>query len=75
MMHEEFGMAGGLLLLGLYIPIMIYGFAIGLRSRTHFGRLLALGLTSMLFSLRFHQYCDGDGTDPCSGRAAAADFL
>ncbi|HCH56543.1 MAG TPA: rod shape-determining protein RodA, partial [Rhodospirillaceae bacterium] len=49
MMAEEFGMAGGLLLLGLYILIMIYGFAIGLRSRTHFGRLLALGLTSMLF--------------------------
>ena len=26
MMAEEFGMAGGLLLLGLYILIMIYGF-------------------------------------------------
>jgi rod shape determining protein RodA len=49
MMAEEFGMVGGLVLLGLYILIMIYGFAIGLRSRTHFGRLLAMGLTSMLF--------------------------
>ena len=49
MMAEEFGMVGGLVLLGLYILIMIYGFAIGLRSRSHFGRLLALGLTSMLF--------------------------
>ena len=49
MMAEEFGMAGGLALLGLYVLIMIYGFAIALRSRTHFGRLLALGLTAMLF--------------------------
>ena len=49
MMAEEFGMVGGLVLLGLYILIMIYGFAIGLRSRTHFGRLLAMGLTSILF--------------------------
>ena len=49
MLAEEFGMAGGLTLLGLYLLIMIYGFAIGFRSRTHFGRLLALGVTSMLF--------------------------
>ena len=49
MMAEEFGMVGGLVLLGLYSLIMIYGFAIGLRSRSHFGRLLAMGLTSMLF--------------------------
>jgi len=46
---EEFGMVGGLVLLGLYLWIMIYGFAISLRSRTHFGRLLAMGVTSMLF--------------------------
>lgn len=49
MLAEEFGMVGGLVLLGLYILIMIYGFAISLRSRTHFGRLLAMGITSMLF--------------------------
>ncbi len=49
MLAEEWGMAGGLTLLGLYMLIMIYGFAIGLRTRHHFGRLLALGLTSMLF--------------------------
>lgn len=49
MIAEEFGMVGGLVLLGLYILIMIYGFAIGLHSRSHFGRLLALGMTSMLF--------------------------
>jgi rod shape determining protein RodA len=49
MLAEEFGMVGGLVLLGLYMLIMIYGFAISLRSRTHFGRLLAMGITSMLF--------------------------
>jgi len=49
MLAEEFGMVGGLVLLGLYLWIMIYGFAISLRSRTHFGRLLAMGVTSMLF--------------------------
>lgn len=46
---EELGMAGGLALLGLYVLMMIYGFAIGLRARTHFGRLVALGITSMVF--------------------------
>ena len=42
-------MVGGLVLLGLYMLIMVYGFAISLRSRTHFGRLLTMGITSMLF--------------------------
>ena len=49
MLAEEFGMVGGLVLLGLYMLIMVYGFAISLRSRTHFGRLLTMGITSMLF--------------------------
>ena len=49
MLAEEFGMVGGLVLLGLYMLIMVYGFAISLRSRTHFGRLLAMGITSILF--------------------------
>ncbi len=49
MLAEEFGMAGGLLLLGLYVLILIYGFAIGLRVRNQFGRLVALGVTSTFF--------------------------
>lgn len=49
MMAEEFGMMGGLTLLGLYSLILVYGFAISMRSRSHFGRLLALGLTAMMF--------------------------
>ena len=49
MLAEEFGMAGGLLLLGLYVLILIYGFAIGLRVHNQFGRLVALGVTATFF--------------------------
>ena len=49
MLAEEFGMAGGLLLLGLYTLVFVYGFAIALRARNQFGRLLALGLTVNVF--------------------------
>jgi rod shape determining protein RodA len=43
---EEFGFAGGLTLLVLYALIMAYGFAIALRCRNHFGRLVGLGITT-----------------------------
>ncbi len=46
---EEFGLMGGLGLLGLYLLIIAYGMVIGLRARNHFGRLLAIGLTVNLF--------------------------
>ena len=49
MLAEELGMAGGLVLLGLYTLVFVYGFAIALRSRNQFGRLLALGLTTNVF--------------------------
>ncbi|MCG8360015.1 MAG: rod shape-determining protein RodA [Kiloniellales bacterium] len=49
MLAEEFGMVGGLMLLALYFLIFVYGFAIAFRARNHFGRLLALGLTTNLF--------------------------
>ena len=34
-MAEEFGMMGGLTLLGLYSLILVYGFAISMRSQSH----------------------------------------
>jgi rod shape determining protein RodA len=46
---EEFGLAGGLGLLVLYALIIVYGFAISLRSRNHFGRLLGIGITTTFF--------------------------
>jgi rod shape determining protein RodA len=49
MLAEEFGFVGGLTLLALYILIVVYGFAIALRSRNHFGRLLGLGIVTNFF--------------------------
>jgi len=46
---EEFGLIGGLGLLVLYSVIIVYGFAIALRSRSHFGRLLGLGIVTNFF--------------------------
>ncbi len=49
MLAEEFGLIGGLALLGLYAVVMIYGIAISLRARSHFGRLLGVGITVTFF--------------------------
>jgi rod shape determining protein RodA len=49
MLAEEWGLVGGLVLLALYMALIAYGYAIGLRSRSQFGRILALGLTTMFF--------------------------
>ena len=46
---EEWGMVGALVLLALFILVLLWGFSIALRSQHHFGRLLALGVTSLMF--------------------------
>jgi rod shape determining protein RodA len=46
---EELGLVGGFGLLLLYSLIIVYGFAIALRSRNHFGRLLGLGIVTNFF--------------------------
>jgi rod shape determining protein RodA len=46
---EEFGLIGGLALLGLYALVIVYGFTIALRSRNQFGRILGLGLATNFF--------------------------
>jgi rod shape determining protein RodA len=46
---EEFGFVGGLGLLALYTLIIVYGFAIALECRSHFGRLLGLGIVTNFF--------------------------
>jgi rod shape determining protein RodA len=43
---EEFGFLGGVALLSLYALIIAYGFAIALRCRSQFGRLLGLGIVT-----------------------------
>jgi rod shape determining protein RodA len=49
MFAEEFGLLGGVVLIGLYLLIIAWGFAIGLRVRNHFSRVLALGMATTLF--------------------------
>jgi rod shape determining protein RodA len=49
MFAEEWGMIGGLVLLSLYIMLVAYGYAIALRCRSQFGRLVALGITTTFF--------------------------
>ena len=49
MLAEEFGLAGGLTLLGFYLLLTIYGFAISLRCHNQFGRLIGMGVTTAFF--------------------------
>jgi len=49
MLAEEFGLFGGLALLGLYTLLLIYGVAIAMRSNSQFGRLVAMGVTVTFF--------------------------
>jgi len=49
MLAEEFGIVGGLGLLGIYILVLCIGFAIALRVRNQFGRLVGLGITGTFF--------------------------
>ena len=53
MFSEEFGLIGAVTLLMLYWMILAYGLSIALRSRNHFGRLVAFGvlMTFLLYIL------------------------
>lgn len=53
MLAEEFGLIGGLVVIGLYVLVLIYGLSIALRCRHQFGRLLAMGITSAFFMSMF----------------------
>ena len=53
MLAEEFGLVGGLTLLTLYVLVISYAFAIALRSRSQFGRLLGLGIAVTFFLYAF----------------------
>ncbi|MCP1334998.1 rod shape-determining protein RodA [Futiania mangrovi] len=49
MIAEELGMVGGLCVLALYLLIVAYAIAIALQVRHVFGRLLALGVSVVMF--------------------------
>jgi rod shape determining protein RodA len=49
MLAEEFGLMGCLGLLSLYVLVITYGYAIAMRSRSQFGRLLATGVITTFF--------------------------
>jgi rod shape determining protein RodA len=49
MFAEEFGLVGTLSLLGVYALVLIYCFAMALSARNQFGRLVALGITTIFF--------------------------
>ena len=53
MLAEEFGLVGALGLIGIYSLLIVYGFAIALSSRSQFGRLVAVGVTTTFFLYMF----------------------
>jgi rod shape determining protein RodA len=64
---EEFGLLGALFLLSLYCGIIAYSFAIALRSRSQFGRLLSLGIGTNIFLYVFINIAMVTGLIPVVG--------
>jgi len=64
---EEFGLIGGLVLIGLYVGAIAYGFAVALRTRNHFGRLLSLGVVTNFFLYVFMNVAMVTGLIPVVG--------
>jgi rod shape determining protein RodA len=67
MLAEEFGMVGSLALLGLYLLIMVYGYAIAFRSTSQFGRLVAIGIVTAVFLAMFINIAMVMGLIPAKG--------
>lgn len=53
MYTEEFGFIGGVVVIALYAMIILNGTLVALNSRSHFGRMIAIGITSIFF---FHVF-------------------
>ena len=67
MLAEEWGLVGGLALLALYGLILVYGFAISLRSTSQFGRLVGAGITTTFFVYVFINIAMVTGLIPVVG--------
>ena len=64
---EEFGMVGGLAVLGLLLMIVLGAVAIGLRCRHQYGRLLSLGIATNFFMYVFVNIAMVMGAIPVGG--------
>jgi rod shape determining protein RodA len=53
MFSEEFGFVGGVVLIMLFAMVLSYGFRVALGNRMHYARLVAIGMTSMVFLYAF----------------------
>lgn len=49
MLTEEFGFIGGISVLFMYAILIAYGLFVAATSKSHFGRLMAVGVTSIFF--------------------------
>jgi len=67
MLGEEMGLIGGLGLIFLYVLVIGYGYSIALRCRHHFGRLLALGVSTTFFLYMFVNMAMVTGLIPVVG--------
>ena len=67
MVAEEFGLVGGLAVLGLLLLLVVGGMAIALRCRHQYGRLLALGIASNFFMYCFVNIAMVMGAIPVGG--------
>ncbi len=64
---EEFGLAGGLAVLGVLACIVVGGMLIALRCRHRYGRLLALGISTNFFLYAFVNLAMVMGVIPVGG--------
>ncbi len=64
---EEFGLVGGLAVLGVLACLVTGGMLIALRCRHRYGRLLALGITANFFMYAFVNLAMVTGTIPVGG--------
>ena len=67
MYAEEFGMAGGIALIGLYALVLLYGTMIALQSKSQFGRLVAGGIMATFWVYAFVNMAMVTGLMPVVG--------
>ncbi|MCO6416040.1 rod shape-determining protein RodA [Siccirubricoccus sp. KC 17139] len=67
MIAEEFGLVGALTTLGLLALVVLFCFAVALRCRHQFGRLLAVGLGTNFFCYVFVNVAMVTGSIPVGG--------